>query len=313
MKSSFSAGLAVTVALATASAGAGVNRVESQQSTVVINQPVLKVIGPVEAYDAAHRSARILGQTVILPTDADLAIGDIASVLGTTRSDGAIVAAVVEDHGLYIPGSSIIFLSGTIEKVNPAVGRVTVNGITVDYTALLADESTAPAAGRTVETSGTQPVLGGIVLATTIAGASKPNSVNGSGLSALRSVNGSGASAIHSVNGSGLSALRSVNGSGLSAVYSVNGSGFSALRSVNGSGANAVQSVNGSGLSALRSVNGSGASAVQSVNGSGLSALRSVNGSGASAVQSVNGSGASALRSVNGSGLSALRSVNGSG
>jgi len=165
------------------------------------------VVGPVEAYDAKHLTARILGQTVLFQHATALAVGDSASVVGTINANGVIVATNVKDEGLYIPGSSAIFLSGRVQKVNAAVGTVTVNGVTVDYTALMANNLAAPSVGSDLAVGGTQPTIGGVVLA---------SGVNGGGGKAVTSgVNGGGMTT-SGVNGGGGKALTSgVNGGGM--------------------------------------------------------------------------------------------------
>jgi len=133
MKSGLSVILAVTCALVTAAADAETKGVVTV-AKVTVDEPSLKVIGPIEAYDAKRGTARVLGQTVILQRAVELTVGDSASVVGTSGSDGKITASSVTDQGLYIPGSSKIFLSGKVQKVNSAVGTATVNGLTVDFT-----------------------------------------------------------------------------------------------------------------------------------------------------------------------------------
>ncbi len=242
MKSGFSITLAVAVVSAATSAAASVNGGGSY-AKVSTDQPALVVVGPVEAYDAKHLTARVLKQTVLLQHATALVVGDSVAVVGTINASGAVVASSIKDDGLYVPGSSAIYLSGNIEKVNTSVGTVVVNGVTVDYTPLLANELSALKVGSRFTVSGIQPTPGGIVVAASVnGGGASAASVNGGGISAA-SVNGGGAKPA-SVNGGGISAA-SVNGGGAKPA-SVNGGGISAA-SVNGGGAKAA-SVNGGGI-----------------------------------------------------------------
>jgi hypothetical protein len=301
MKNGISVALAIAVVVAATSATAGVNG-GGLSAKVSADQPALVVVGPVEAYDAKHLTARILGQTVLFQHAVDLAVGDSASVVGAFNASGVIVATSIKIEGLYVPGSSAVFLSGRVQKVNASVGNVTVNGVTVDYTALMANNQVAPSVGAQVTIGGTQPTLGGVVLASGVnGGGMSASGVNGGGKVAS-GVNGGGMSA-SGVNGGGMSAS-GVNGGGKVA-SGVNGGGMSAS-GVNGGGMSA-SGVNGGGMSAS-GVNGGGMSA-SGVNGGGMSAS-GVNGGGKVA-SGVNGGGMSAS-GVNGGGMSAS-GVNGGG
>src|SRR5580704_1640227 len=122
MKNGVAGFLAVVAALGAAAAHAGINGGGSAAAAVVsTDQPTLRVTGPVEAYDAQHHTARILGQTVSIGHALNVVVGDSVSVVGTTSPSGLIVATSIQDHGLYIPGASPIFLAGQVQKVNSSV------------------------------------------------------------------------------------------------------------------------------------------------------------------------------------------------
>jgi len=239
MKNGISVALAIAVLLAATSAIAGVNGGGSS-AKISAEQPALVVVGPVEAYDAKHLTARILGQTVLFQHATGLSVGDSASVIGTINANGVIVATSVKNEGLYIPGSSAIFLSGRVQKVNASVGTVTVNGVTVDYTALLASNLVAPSVGTELAVGGTQPTIGGVVLAFGVNGGGNSavtSGVNGGGMT-TSGVNGGGNKAVTlGVNGGGMT-TSGVNGGGNSAVtLGVNGGGMT-TSGVNGGGNN---------------------------------------------------------------------------
>src|SRR3569833_2819845 len=261
MKSGISITLAIAVAAAATSAIAGVNGGGSY-AKVSVDQPTLVVTGPVEAYDATHLTARILKQTVSLPKAITLIVGDSASVVGSIDANGVFVATTVSDLGVYVPGSSAVFLSGQIQKVNTSVGTVTVNGVTVDYTALLANGPLELSVGSKFTVSGTQPTLGGVVI---------PTGVNGGGVAAA-GVNGGGMQAA-GVNGGGMAAAGVIGGGFKPA--GVNGGGMAAA-GVNGGGMKAAGG-NGGGMAAA-GVNGGGIKPA-GVNGGGMAAA-GVNGGG---------------------------------
>jgi hypothetical protein len=289
MKSGLSVVLAVTFALVTAAADAETKSVVSP-AKVAVGEPALKVIGPVESYDAKHGFARVLGQTVIMQRSVDLAVGDLASVVGISGADGKITASVVTDQGLYIAGSSKIFLSGNVQKINLAVGTATVNGVTIDFTSLLADSPTSPTVGTSVQVGGTQPAIGGVVLATAISGAgAKPQSISGGGT--LNSISGGGS--LNSISGGGT--LNSISGGG--SLNSISGGGKPS--SISGGGG--LNSISGGGT--LNSISGGGS--LNSISGGGKPS--SISGGGG--LNSISGGGT--LNSISGGG--SLNSISGGG
>src|SRR5882724_3252415 len=182
MKNGVSNCLAVAGALSAVSAyAAGING-GGTAAVVGTDSPALTVVGPVETYDAQHHVARILGQTVLIEQTLDLVVGNNVAVIGTTSPSGVIVATSVKDQGLYVAGASAIFLSGHVQKINSSVGTATVGGVTVDLTPLMANHVVAPAVGTKIQVGGTQPALGGVVIA---------NGINGGGMSAA-GINGGG-------------------------------------------------------------------------------------------------------------------------
>src|ERR1700739_163721 len=130
----------------------------------------LLVVGPVEAINAADNTAIILGQRVHTALAGRLSVGSEVAVFGITQADGSIVASSLQSRGLYIPGASPIYLSGTVQKVEPSVGRAVINGVTVDLTSIMSYGTVFAEVGSKVTVSGTQPVSGGRVLVNGITG-----------------------------------------------------------------------------------------------------------------------------------------------
>src|ERR1700686_4586566 len=97
----------------------------------------LLVVGPVEAIDAANKTAIVLGQRVHAASLERVAVGNTVAVYGTTRADGSIAASAIQSRGIYVPGATSIFISGTVQKAEPSLGRVVVSGVNVDLTSVM--------------------------------------------------------------------------------------------------------------------------------------------------------------------------------
>src|SRR2546421_254378 len=248
--------LLATAAASTSFAGSGtsINGISGSGSQLL-------VIGPVEATSAANATATILGQRVLTPTAGQLTVGNTVGVFGTMRGDGTIAASAIQSGGLYVPGATAIYLFGTVERAEPSLGRVVINGVAVDLTPLMSYGMLSPAVGSKVAVSGTQPVSGGRVLVNGISGSGAAvNGISGSG-AAVNGISGSGA-AVNGISGSG-AAVNGISGSG-AAVNGISGSG-AAVNGISGSGA-AVNGISGSGA-AVNGISGSGA-AVNGISGS---------------------------------------------
>jgi hypothetical protein len=220
MKISISAVVAVLIAAASANAGT---------SGISGSGVELLVVGPVESINVADRSATVLGQRVETSALEQLNVGDAVAVFGLSRPDGSIAATSIQPRGAYVAGASPIFLAGTVQKAEPAVGRVVVNGVAIDLTSAMSHGSFAPSVGSKLTISGTQPSGHGVVLVSGISG-SGVDGISGSG------VNGISGSGIHGISGSGVDGI---SGSG---VHGISGSG------VNGISGSGIHGISGSGL-----------------------------------------------------------------
>src|SRR6266446_6102041 len=130
----------------------------------------LLVVGPVEAINAANKTAIVLGQTVRAPNLETLAMGNTVAVYGTIRADGSIAASTIQSRGIYVPGATAIFISGTVQKAEPSVGRVVVSGVTVDLTSVMSYGMLSPTVGTKLQLTGIQPLNGGLVVVDGISG-----------------------------------------------------------------------------------------------------------------------------------------------
>ncbi len=121
----------------------------------------LLVAGPVEAVDFANRTLTVLGQRVQAEAPDQFGIGSTIAIFGTMRIDGSIEVSAIQSRGLYVPGASSVFLSGKVQSAEPSLGRVVINGVSVDLTSIMSYGMFSPAVGDTLAVSGIQPVIRG--------------------------------------------------------------------------------------------------------------------------------------------------------
>src|SRR5205823_6028671 len=258
--------VAVAILLGTAAASTGLAGVGASDGELL-------VIGPVESVNAADSTATILGQRVHTPAIDAIAVGNTVAVFGTARADGTIEASAIQSRGIYVPGATSIFVSGTVQRAEPAIGRVVVSGVTVDLTSAMSHGMFSPAVGSKLAISGTQPVSRGLVL------------VSGTGASAsVQGIAGTGTS-VGGIAGTGAS-VGGIAGTGTS-VNGIAGTGTS-VGGIAGTGAR-VNGIAGTGAS-VGGIAGTGAS-VGGIAGTGTS-VGGIAGTGTS-VGGIAGTGAS--------------------
>ncbi len=268
--------------------------------------PELLVVGPVESIDLTNRTATVLGQRVAVENVDVLTVGNTVALYGSVRPNGTVELSGIRDQGIYTPGATAVFISGTVQRSEPAIGHVVLNGVNVDLTAAMSSGRIVPAVGAKMSIRGTQPVHGGVVLVDGIVGSgAAANGIVGSG-AAANGIVGSGAAA-NGIVGSGLRP-NGIVGSG-SAANGIVGSG-AAANGIVGSGA-AANGIVGSGLhpngivgsgSAANGIVGT-ASAANGIVGSG-SAANGIVGSGLQPPMALLAPGAAA-NGIVGSGLRA--------
>jgi hypothetical protein len=234
----------------------------------------IAAVGAVEAIDCSSQTIRVLGITFKAANSVEAAAicsyGQPQELLyvaisGKSLDDSSIRVekSSLLSKGAYVPGATPVYIRGQITKQSSLVGELTVNG------AIVSGLQNSQVLGHEVEIVGTQPVLGGLVLADSSSGSGIQSS-SGSG---KLSSSGSG---ILSSSGSGRlsssgSGRLSSSGSG---IMSSSGSGKlsssgSGILSSSGSG---IMSSSGSGKlsssgSGILSSSGSG---IMSSSGSGI-------------------------------------------
>lgn len=265
------------------------------------NAQSLDAVGPLEQLNCQARTLRLLGisfranDTSILTAICDPSnqtTFKYVAVTATRGMDGLLTASrislVLGDE--YVPGTTSVYVRGSVTSQKLRIGEFGLSGSSV-----LGFPSTAPNVGDLIEVVGTQPVLGGPILATTLRG------IVGSGV-ASNGIVGSGVTT-NGIVGSGV-ALSGIVGSGV-ASNGIVGSGV-ATSGIVGSG-KSLSGIVGSGI-ALNGIVGSGV-AVNGIVGSGVSA-QGIVGSGV-ATHGIVGSGV-AVRGIVGSGV-AKNGIVGSG
>jgi hypothetical protein len=127
----------------------------------------LAAMGPVEAISANGGGATLVvaGQSFAVAADeaTQFSVGDYV-VAGAVAANGA---ALVYHVGVpYVPGVSLVRVKAPVDAVDPAVARLTVGGLTVDYSQHLSLEPEfLPAEGETIEAVGVQPSPLGLLVA----------------------------------------------------------------------------------------------------------------------------------------------------
>ena len=191
------------IAAAVPAAYAGI----SGGGTASSNQAVeLLLVGPVDSINARAGVVTILGQKVVYPAAGKLVLGDAVAVFGYTEPNGSFVATSITDEGQYVPGATSVFLAGAVQKADPAIGRVAVDGLTIDLTGTMSNGVVAPAVGTRIKLVGIQPVAGGLIVANGISGGGTSSlGISGGGTSSL-GISGGGTASL-GISGGGTSSL----------------------------------------------------------------------------------------------------------
>jgi hypothetical protein len=233
----------------------------------------LLLVGPVESVNSTKTVAIVLGQKVLIRASDSIALGDTVVVYGEILTDESIAATKVQVEGLYVPGATVVFLSGTVQQVDQAVGRAVVNGLTVDLTSAMSDGVLSPALGRKLQITGTQPVSRGMVVVNGVNSGSKSavtiNGISGGGITAA-GISGGGKTAA-GISGGGRLAVdvTGISGGGITAA-GISGGGKTAA-GISGGGRLAVDvtGISGGGITAA-GISGGGKTAAGTSGGGRL-------------------------------------------
>jgi hypothetical protein len=175
-------------------------------------------MGPVETLALKPNGTTeitVLGQTYSgNSVDANVSVGDYVIAASQENGELSLLMPIPES---YVPGSSTVWVAGTIAAVEGDVGQFSVGTASFDYTALLSqDPSLTPEVGDVIDAYGVQPAVGGSVLLG-IHGSGVTRGIHGSGVT--QGIHGSGVT--QGIHGSGLT--RGIHGSGVT--QGIHGSG----------------------------------------------------------------------------------------
>ena len=121
---------------------------------------------PVQQLDRGADIVTVLGQRFQAPT-AQLDVGEVVEVYGTLKKDGSVANAIVEGTGAFGANGDPVFVKGVVTDTDAILGHATIDGLTVDYTAVLSNPNfVAPTVGETLAFAGSQPAQQNILVAT---------------------------------------------------------------------------------------------------------------------------------------------------
>jgi hypothetical protein len=264
-------------------------------------------IGPIERLNCYSKTMQVLGVTfhVRVPSVLAAVCGSsnanpfkYVAVTASETEQGLLVASkIVPVNADYVPGATAVYIKGTVTSQKLRIGEFAVTG-----SRIVGLPSSVPFVGALVEVVGTQPLLGGPIVAAGMAINPAATSAGSDVNSVLNGIVGSGITA-NGIVGSGV-ATNGIVGSGV-AVNGIVGSGI-ATNGIVGSGV-VANGIVGSGV-ATNGIVGSGV-AVNGIVGSGI-ATNGIVGSGVVA-NGIVGSGV-ATSGIVGSGV-AVNGIVGSG
>ena len=132
-------------------------------------QQELLLSGPVESVDRSTKTVIVLGHHLTILDSSRILPGHKVNVFGKVGADGLTKAEFVQDTNIYAGSGDTVVVTGRVNAVDRSTGRVTIDGASVDYTALLSGSSfTAPSVGAAVRVIGTQPAGKGVILASEV-------------------------------------------------------------------------------------------------------------------------------------------------
>ena len=153
---------AAAAAIITSPTAPVVTPVATNQSNA--SNTLLLLVGPLQSYNVMTGTAVILGQNIHIGVRS-LQAGLTFSVFGTINSNGSFNVSSISGGNVYVPGATDVFLTGVVKTSNPMLDLITVGGATVDLTLALASGGAMPPVGAAIQLVGTQPSIGGVILA----------------------------------------------------------------------------------------------------------------------------------------------------
>ncbi len=136
-------------------------------------------MGPIDSIDLRKGTVSVMGRTLslgkgnasLLSFNEALSAGKTVQVriVASIGKDGSLTQARLDKiPGEYVAGVSDVVVSGKVTKVSANVGKITVGGVSVDYTPLLAKQAVTVRVGDLVSVVGTRMTVPGEVSAKSI-------------------------------------------------------------------------------------------------------------------------------------------------
>jgi hypothetical protein len=238
------------------------------------NAPLL-LIGPVESVSSTHTFAVVLGQKVLIGAFDQVTVGETLAVYGQYLGDGSLNAAKVVSEGAYVPGATPVFVEGTVQKVQPSVGQVTVSGLSVDLTSLMSRGAVSPIVGSKLQITGIQPVNNGLVVASGLS----TEGISGGGKAVADGISGGGF-AVNGISGGGKAVADGISGGGKAVVANGISGGGLAVNGISGGGKAVADGISGGGKAVVANGISGGGLAVNGISGGGKAVADGISGGG---------------------------------
>ncbi|MEO0574784.1 MAG: DUF5666 domain-containing protein, partial [Pseudomonadota bacterium] len=130
-----------------------------------------KLVGPIESVNSESGTVTVLGQTVAATAFVkSFAVGDYVAIQGEFSRELSLVATRINRlPGVYVPGASVVRVTGITTGFSPLIGQVRIGSVSVDFVdASSMTTKLVEGFGILTSVDGVQPVPGGIVLATQV-------------------------------------------------------------------------------------------------------------------------------------------------
>src|SRR6185437_4072192 len=120
---------------------------------------------PIQKLDQTIGNVTVLSQTFHSTAD-QLSIGQVVHVYGVLDKDGSVAKAIVEPTSSYGANGDRVFVKGVVTNTDSILGRVEVDGMSIDYTSQLANpDFIPPNVGDVIAIAASEPAQKGTLVA----------------------------------------------------------------------------------------------------------------------------------------------------
>jgi ribosomal protein S18 len=284
----------------------------------------LQVLGEVQRIDLSKGVLVVAGQHVVIsnetafsegqnsvaePASAFRTIqrGDVLAISGPLDAPAVSISRL---NAAYVPGSTTIFVKGKIAAIEKLTGVAKIDELGVDFTPAMSDAKfTMVDVGQVVEAIGTQPSLGGPLLANSISTA--PSSITGTAKIAPSSITGTAKVSPDSITGTAKVSPDSITGTAQVAPSSITGTAKVSPDSITGTAKVAPSSITGTAKVSPDSITGTAKIAPSSITGTAKVSPDSITGTAKIAPSSITGTAKVSPDSITGTAKVAPSSITG--